>query len=273
MTTQRTVLITGASRGIGAATAALFHNRGWNVAATMRDPDHTPFMRCDARCRVYKLDVTQPASIDEAIAAALSDFGTIDVLINNAALCRLGPFEPQTDVEVRTQLETNVLGTMRVTRAVLPHMRVRRSGRIINVSSICGRMTLPLYSVYCATKWAIEGFSEALSFELRQHNIKVKLVEPAVFRTGSFAAQREALAARVADPAYQDFCARVLRHMIPWEERAPGPDAVAQTILKAATDRLPRLRYPVRSQLILGARTVMPGALYVRAVRRLLDAW
>ncbi len=271
--TSRTVLITGASRGIGQVTAQLFHDRGWNVAATMRSPNRCDLTADGRRMRTYRLDVSDTQSVTAAVADILADFGTIDVLVNNAASCMLAPFETLSEEEVAQQFDINVHGAMRMTRAVLPHMRERRTGRIINVSSICGRMTLPLYSTYCATKWALEGFSEALNYELRQHGIKIKLVEPAVFKTGSFEHQLTAFAERPDHPAYDDFSNRVLKRMKPAEARAPGPEGVAKVIWKAANDRFPRLRYPVRSHAILGARSLLPGMLYTRAVRRILNAW
>jgi short-subunit dehydrogenase len=161
---------------------------------------------------------------------------------------------------------------MNVTRAVLPQMRARKAGRIVNVASICGRMTLPLYTAYCSTKWAVEGFSEALAFEVSQFNIKVKIIEPGVFRTEFFDRSQEL--ARNADLTdYDSFVGTVQPNMEGWEKAAPPPDAVARAIWSAANDRLPRLRYSPRGAAVLAARRFVPGALYVRGVRRLLDAW
>ena len=272
MSGEKTVLVTGASRGIGETTARLFHARGWNVAATMRQPADDG-RSADPRYRTFALDVTDEASVAAGLAAVLAAFGRIDVLVNNAGLCLLGPLENLTAEDDRLQLATNVLGPINMIRAVLPHMRAAGGGRIVNVSSMCGGMTLPLYSGYCASKWALEGLSESLSFELRRHNIKIKIVQPAVFRTGSFARQLEHRGRRPEHPAYAGFVADVLPNIAKWERSAPGPEPVAEAIWTAATDRLPRLRYRPGSGFILAARGWVPSALYVRVVRRVLNAW
>ncbi len=271
-TRARTVLVTGASRGIGEATARHFLDRGWSVAAAMRTPGAS-VLAPSSRLRLYEMDVTSGPSVSAAVEAAIADFGRIDVVVNNAGLCLVGALEELTEADDRLVLETNVLGAMRVTRAVLPHMRACGGGRIINVSSMCGQMTLPLYSSYCASKWALEGFSESLAFETRRSGIKVKIVQPAVHRTGSFQEQIAVRAARAAHPDYAAFSEGVLQRMAAVERTAPGPGAVARAIHTAATDRWPRLRYPVGSRAVLLARRVIPSALFVRVVRRLLKAW
>ncbi len=269
---RQTILITGASRGIGEATARLFHARGWNVAATMRFPGSSTLVP-DDRLKLYSLDVTDRASVQSAVDDVVADFGRLDVVVNNAGVCILAPFEELSEDDDRLLMETNILGAMRVVRAVLPHMRNQGGGRIIAMSSICGAMTLPLYSGYCATKWALEGFSESLSFELRQHNIKIKIIEPAAYQTGSFAQQLADRQRRAAHPSYRDFMTAVLPNLVSWERAAPEPAPVAESIWSAANDRWPRLRYRPRSRMMLAARALVPGALYVRAVRRLLNAW
>jgi NAD(P)-dependent dehydrogenase (short-subunit alcohol dehydrogenase family) len=272
MTTQKVVLITGASRGIGETTARAFHAAGWTVAAGMRAPAASS-LSPDERMKPYALDVTDDASVTAAVAAVMADFGRIDVLVNNAGLCLVGPLEELSKADDRALLETNLLGPMALIRAVLPHMRAQGGGRIINVSSMCGGMTLPLYSGYCASKWGLEGLSESLAFELRQHNIKIKIVQPSVHRTGSFETQLAHRARRAPHPAYMGFFDRVLPNIEKWERTADDATPVARTILKAATDRLPRLRYPVGSGPILFGRRLVPSALYVRVVRRILNAW
>ncbi len=272
MGAQRVVLITGASRGIGEITARVFHEAGWTVAAAMRAPAASSLPQ-DDRMKHYALDVTDDASVAAAVAAVMADFGRIDVVVNNAGLCLMGPLEELTEADDRALMETNLLGPMRMIRAVLPHMRAQGGGRIVNVSSMCGGMTLPLYSGYCATKWGLEGLSESLAFELQQHKIKIKIVEPAVYRTGSFEAQLAQRARRTPHPAYSGFIGRVLPNLEKWERTADNATPVARTILRAATDRLPRLRYPVGSGPILFVRRLVPSALYVRVVRRVLNAW
>lgn len=269
---SKTVLITGASRGIGEATARFFLDKGWCVAATMRAPSAS-LLEPSNRLKLYPMDVTSAASVTAGIETAIEDFERIDVVVNNAGHCIVGALEEMTDTDLHTILDVNVLGAMRVTRAVLPHLRACGGGRIVNVSSMCGQMTLPLYSAYCASKWGLEGFSESLAFETRSHGIRVKIVEPGVHRTGSFAGQLADRATRRAHPSYADFSAKVLPQLAAFENAAPPADAVARAIFKAAIDPWPRLRYPIGSHGVLFGRRLVPSALYVRVVRRILGAW
>ena len=163
---EKTILITGSSSGIGKATAQYFHKKGWNVVATMRKPDaETDLVGLD-RVLVTRLDVTEQSTIDEAVKRAIDKFGKIDVLLNNAGYGAYGTLEAFPMDRVRRQFETNVLGLLAVTKAVLPHMRAAKSGTIINVSSIGGKMTFPLGTLYHGTKFAVEGLSESLHYEL-----------------------------------------------------------------------------------------------------------
>ena len=173
-----TVLITGASSGIGRATAHLFADEGWDVVATMRDPDDAAELAERAEVRIARLDVTDADSIASAVATAEEPSGAVDVLVNNAGYGAYGPFETIQPATMRRQFDVNVFGLFEVTRAVLPGMRSRRSGTIVNVSSVGGRMAYPLGTPYHATKWAVEGASEAMHFELLPLGINVRLVEP-----------------------------------------------------------------------------------------------
>ena len=268
----KTVLITGASTGIGRATVEYFAKRGWNVAATMRSPEKSDLDGLFPNIRVVRLDVTEPASIEASIAETIAAFGAIDVVVNNAGYGLMGPFEAQTDAQLRRQFETNVFGVMNVIRAVLPHMRERKGGRIINVTSLAGRMSLPLYSAYCSTKWAVEGFSEALWLELRQHNIKVKIVEPSFIKTDFFERSLE-ISSKPGLTAYDEFVANVAPNIKAWEEAAPGPEVVARSIWRAATSFWPRLRYHPAGTLAILGRSLVPGHLAVRIIRRIFNAW
>lgn len=271
MSAGKTVLITGASAGIGRATAELFAERGWTVAATMRKPEGSDLAFVSDRIRLYPLDVTDQRSVDMAVARAIAECGAIDVVVNNAGYALMGPFEAQTDAQIRRQFETNLFGIMNVTRAVLPHMRARKQGRIVNVGSAAGRMTLPLYSAYCATKWALEGFSEALWLELRHHNIKVKIIEPGMIKTAFFGARE--MASKPGLAAYDEFIALVEPNLKAWEEAGADPEAVARSIWRASTSFWPRLRYQPNATLAVWARGWVPGHLYVRLIRRLFNAW
>jgi len=256
---KKTVLITGASSGIGKATANVFAQNGWNVIATMRIP-HAPRV---SRARqneteltaepavapdmlVTALDVQDPAGIRRAIDAGIARFGKIDALINNAGFSLSGVFEGIPPEKIREQFDVNVFGVMNVTRALLPHFRQNREGAIINISSRAGLVGLPLSSLYCASKYALEGFSEALALELASQNIIVKLVEPSGGVSDANFARRVAVeSAHNTDiPAYTDFIARAGRAYAGIAAKRMVTSAeVAQLIHAATTDGTRRLRY------------------------------
>lgn len=267
-----TVLITGASSGIGRATALMFAEKGWTVAATMRTPEKSDLGSLSDRIKVFQLDVTDQASVDRAVADVIAQCGAIDVVVNNAGYGLMGPFEAQTEAQIRRQFECNVFGVMNVTRAVLPHMRERRQGRIVNVGSAAGRMTIPLYSMYSATKWALEGFSEGLWLELRQHNIKVKIIEPGMIKTDFFERSRE-VATKPGLTAYDEFTEAVMPNIKAWEDAGADPDVVARSIWRASTSFWPRLRYQPKAIFTVWGRGWVPGHLYVRLIRRIFNAW
>ncbi len=236
----KTVLITGASSGIGFAAAQHFLGKGWNVVATMRDPARSPISTGGTRqFAVVKMDVTSPDSVREGAAEAIRRFGTVDVLVNNAGYALMGPIEAFDHETLRRQFETNVIGLSALTREILPAMRRHGGGTIINISSIGGRMAFPFAAAYHATKFAVEGLSEAMRFELKAHGVRVKLVEPGGIRTNFIARGTEWAKHPAYEPQASDFQAMSLR----LNDRLPGPDKVAKVIFKAATDRSDRLRY------------------------------
>ncbi len=179
----KTILITGASSGIGRTTAELFQEKGWNVVATMRKPEAEEELSGLKNVLVTRLDVTDDASIQAAVAEGIERFGQIDVLLNNAGYGAYGPLEATPSENIRRQFETNVIGLLETTKAVLPHFRANGAGTIVNVSSIGGKMTFPLGTLYHGTKFAVEGLSEALSFEMEPLGVKVKIVEPGFIQT------------------------------------------------------------------------------------------
>lgn len=175
---MKTIVITGSSSGIGKATAKYFAAQGWKVAATMRKPKNETELNQLENVSLYALDVTDAASIANAARQILSDFGTVDVVLNNAGYAAAGPFEAATPEQIERQFDTNVIGLMRVTKAFLPHFRANKAGLFMNVSSIGGRVTFPFVSLYHGTKWAVEGFSESLAYELGELGIQIKIIEP-----------------------------------------------------------------------------------------------
>jgi len=179
----QTVLITGCSKGIGMATANYFHSKGWNVAATMRKPQNNHPLNALEHTAIFPLDVTRQESISLAVNSIINRFGQIDVVVNNAGYGAMGPFEAAEPEQIQKQINTNIMGVMMVTQEIIPIFRAQKSGIVINISSVGGRMTFPLYSIYNASKWAVEGFSEALTYELRPFNIQIKIIEPGPIHT------------------------------------------------------------------------------------------
>ncbi|WP_198670700.1 SDR family oxidoreductase [Oceanicella sp. SM1341] len=241
---MKTVLITGCSSGFGEAAVRRFAAEGWSVIATLRRPEAAP--EFPAGVMVTRLDVEDPESISAAIAAGIERFGAIDAVVNNAGYGLHGFFEESTEAQMRRQFEVNVFGLMAVTRAILPHMRARRSGCIVNVTSGGGVFGLPLIPLYAASKFAVEGFSEALMHEVEPFGIRVRLVEPGGVTSTRFG-ERAATEAQGSRPI-EDYAplheraAQVFRAIA--QSRSQGtPDEVAEVILQAATDPTGRLRY------------------------------
>jgi len=267
------VLITGASSGIGHATARRFAARGWRVWASMRRPDQGDALRLEARERGWTLetpalDVTDDASVGRATAELLAATGgRIDLLINNAGFYALGACEDTTPDELRAQLETNVVGVHRVTRAVLPAMRARRRGRVMVISSLSGLVALPVLGAYQASKFAVEAWTETLRYEVRPFGIEVVLIEPGPFATNLHVNERPAAASQAADSVYAPLMARYRRQSA-GQRRASLPPLV-DTIERAATVARPRLRWPVGPSAFQAAylRRLSPDRLYEWVVR------
>lgn len=265
MITNKTVLITGASSGIGEATAKYFAAQGWNVVATARSPEKIQNLEQSDRLLLLRLDVTDEFTIQEAIAKAIERFGKIDVVVNNAGYGLLGAFEATTTEQVQRQFATNVFGIFDVTRALIPHFRKQNSGTIINISSMGGHMSFPFASLYHSTKWAVEGFSESLQYELESFNIRVKVVEPGVVRTGY--ASRLEIASKPELSTYDAPIKSMMQKAEQGYDSATDPSLVAKTIYKAATDNSKRLRYAVGSPL-LGIRKLLPDNLFFAMIRK-----
>ena len=264
---KKTVFITGASSGIGKASAQYFAQQGWNVAASMRSPQKEKALLNAPNVKLYELDVTKNETIESAIKSAILDFGKIDVLVNNAGFGADGVFELMDDAFIQNQFETNVIGLMRVTRAIIPIFREQKSGIIIQVASMGGRITFPLYSIYHGTKWAVEGFSEALQFELNQFNIKVKIIEPGAIKT-EFYGKSRAFIGLDFEP-YKAFTEKVEKLSQETGNKGEQPEVVAKTIFKAATDGSSKMRYPTGSPapMLLFLRKLIPDSWWFGIVK------
>jgi NAD(P)-dependent dehydrogenase (short-subunit alcohol dehydrogenase family) len=260
---SKVVLITGTSSGIGLACARHLAERGFRVFGTRRRPEGAP-----ASFQELAMDVNDDASVLHAIEAIHQQAGRIDVLVNNAGLGYAGAIEDTSIHEARAQLETNFFGTLRLCQAVLPRMRAQGGGRIINISSIGGLIALPFQGMYCASKFAVEGMTEALRMEVRPFGIEVSLVEPGDFRT-EFTRHRIRVKASGQGSSYAEQMQVSLGIMERDEQRGPSPVAVAKLIEKIIEAKNPRLRYSVGmfpQRLAISLRRLLPAWLFERII-------
>lgn len=235
---MKTVLITGCSSGYGLETARHFHAHGWTVIATMRTP-RGGLLPPSERIRLLPLDVTSPDSIAAAIDAA----GPIDVLVNNAGIGVVGAFEATPMSHVHKVFETNTFGVMAMVQAVIPQMRERGSGTIVNVTSSVTLAPMPLAAAYTASKQAIEGFTGSLAHEMAAFGVRVKLVEPGYAPTTRFAENTDIPVSDLIPEAYAGFAAPIFTAFANPPQTTREQD-VAEAVLAAATDGSERLRYP-----------------------------
>ena len=248
---SRVVLVTGCSSGIGEACARRLQRSGWVVYATARDPETLLPLR-DAGCRVLALDVTSEASMQAAVERVTGEAGGIGALVNNAGYSQSGAVEAVPIDRVRLQFETNVFGLVRLTQLVLPGMRARRQGRIVNMGSMGGRLTFPGGGIYHASKYALEAISDALRFEMAGFGIHVVLIQPGLIRTRFTSTVSTQLAAlgQTTGP-YAGFTSEIDRITRESYERGGmaslvgSPDDVAAVVEKALTAREPKPRYRV----------------------------
>ena len=270
---MKTILVTGASSGIGEATARHFQAQGWNVVATMRSPDKAGALAELDNVQVGRLDVTDPRSINDAVAAAIGRFGRIDVLLNNAGYGAYGALEAFSMERIRRQFDTNVIGLMEVTKAVLPHMRENRAGTIINISSIGGQITFPLGTLYHGTKFAVEGLSEALHFELEPFGIRVRIVEPGMIKT-NFGGSSFDFAMDESLSDYAPMAEAMGRVFGKLASDPSAPETVAEVIWEAANDTGDRLRYRAGADAVelLDSRKAEDDATFIGRIKQLMKA-
>ena len=270
---SNTILITGASSGIGKVTAKLFQEKGWNVVATMRTPEKEDELSKLDNVLVTRLDVTDSASIDAAVAAGIEKFGKIDVLLNNAGYGAYGPLEAFPMDKIRRQFDTNVIGLIETTKAVLPHMRGNKSGTIVNISSIGGQMTFPLGALYHGTKFAVEGISEAMHYELEAAGIKTKIVEPGMINT-DFGGRSFDFTNDESLTEYQPVVQGLFGAWGSEEltKNASEPIVVAEVIYKAVTDGTDQLRYRAGAdaEQLLDNRKAADDATFIGGIKQML---
>jgi NAD(P)-dependent dehydrogenase (short-subunit alcohol dehydrogenase family) len=245
---QKIAIVTGSSSGIGLDTSVTLAQNGFLTYATMRNLDKSSMVKAAAEkeklpIKIVKLDVTDDQSVKDAIRTVVSENGRIDVLVNNAGYGLVGAFEDLAIDEIKNQYETNVFGLMRVTQSVLPVMRNQKSGIIVNVSSGAGLFGYPGGSAYVSTKFAIEGLSESISYELGQFGIKVVLIEPGFIKTNFSNATVIAKKAQDQNSPYSQMMQRIQANSGEMAKNASPVDIVSKAILEAVTSKSPNLRY------------------------------
>ncbi|HZW96507.1 MAG TPA: SDR family oxidoreductase [Candidatus Eremiobacteraceae bacterium] len=234
------IFITGSSSGLGRATAKLFASKGWRVIASMRDPKKERELGNISGVTLVALDVTDPHEI-ENVAEQVIASGGVDVVFNNAGYGLGGPLEGLTDDQILRMVNTNMLGAIRTTKAFIPHFREKRRGLFINTTSIGGLLSVPFNSIYHATKWALEGWSESMAFELSQFGIGIKTIEPGGMKTDFFTRSFDT----GRHPAYDALVNQVMGIITDPKQMATysSPEQIAEVVYEAATDGKDQLRY------------------------------
>ncbi|WP_010277446.1 SDR family oxidoreductase [Paenibacillus senegalensis] len=271
-------LVTGSSSGFGLQTVIALASKGYEVAATMRNLGAKAELLQEAQSRglaervhCYQLDVTDTAAMKPVVEQVERQLGPLDVLVNNAGYAAGGSVEDVPMSEWRAQFETNVFGVMELTKLVVPSMRERGRGMIINVSSVSGRIGFPGYGPYAASKFALEGFSEALRLELLPFGVYVVLLEPGAYRTAIWQKGFDRIFTREGSP-YQAMMNSILQYSRSMAEQAPHPSEVAEKIAELAEASYPRLRYPMGkgSRMLLFLRQIVPWKWYENTLHRLI---
>jgi short-subunit dehydrogenase len=262
----KTVLVTGASSGIGAAIANLFHRRGFMVFGTSRSAAPGSVREFP----ILKLEVNSDSSVKACVDKVLARAGRLDVLVNNAGFALAGAAEETTIEEAKEQFETNFFGVVRTVKAVLPHMREARSGRIITIGSLAGLMTIPYNAFYSSTKFALEAYMEALWYELKPFRIAVSLIEPGFVHTALNHATRFASQPLAAYDGPRDRAIAVVDRSV---EKGIAPELVAKEVFRAAQSKNPRLRYRVGADArwLPRLRFAAPWSFFAVGVQRTFD--
>lgn len=267
---MKTVIITGASSGIGKATAILFGEKGWNVIATMRNSNHFSQFSDNKNIKTYLLDIKDKESIESCIKQVIQDVGKIDVIINNAGIYTTNPLESTPGEMIEGIINTNIKGVLYTTQTIIKHFRENKSGMIVNVSSIAGRVTFPFQSVYHTSKWAIEGFSESLYYELKPLNIQVKIVEPGMVKTNLYNT--------VSDIPFERYPDEYKIGFINWHsylmknyKNGYAPELDAKTIYKAVNDKSSKLRYTsdFSTKSVFFLRSLFPLSIFQGIIKKL----
>jgi NAD(P)-dependent dehydrogenase (short-subunit alcohol dehydrogenase family) len=264
MSNQRVVLITGASSGVGQSTARLLSQRGHTVFGTSRNAASSAAI---PGVEMLPLDVRADDSVQACVEAVRRRCGQLDVLINNAGYELAGAVEELSLQEAESQFETNFFGVIRMVNAVLPSMRQQKRGHIINVGSLSGLSAIPFLGIYSASKFALEGYTEALRYEVKPFNIHVSLTEAGFLKTPMMR-HRQTTANRMTP--YEPWRQRALAAIRAYEEKGPGPEVVAETLLEIMSSRNPRLRYLIGQQAktVARLRRFLPARMYEQGVRR-----
>jgi len=269
---MKVALVTGASSGIGESTAVELHKAGYTVYAAARRVQRMEGLAAQG-IKVIEMDVTDDESMIAGVKQVIAESGRIDVLVNNAGYGSYGAFEDVPLSEGKYQFEVNVFGLARLVQLVVPHMRAQKSGRIVNVSSIGGKIYEPLGGWYHSTKFAVEGLSDSLRLELKPFGIDVVVIQPGAIRTEWGGIAVENLRKRSGEGAYREQV-RQLSAFFGQVERGSEPKVIADVIVKAARARRPKTRYAAGfgAGPILFARRVLPDrgfdALFLGAMRR-----
>ncbi|MGA3113043.1 MAG: oxidoreductase [Syntrophobacteraceae bacterium] len=276
-TAERVVLITGASSGIGKATVAILAGKGWKVYACARRLESMQDFTGIGAIPL-KLDVTDTNQCRTAVEEILRKEGHIDALVNNAGYGSYGALEDVPDEEARRQFDVNVFGLMGLTRLVLPHMRKQKRGRIINVSSMGGRITTPMGGWYHATKFALEALSDVLRTEVKPFGVDVVVIEPGIVSTSWYGIAKENLLAASGNGPYSELARKmaiVLENtggLGKWPMAPASPDAIARVIEHALQTKRPKTRYaaPCHAKLFLFFRWLLPDCVYDKMVMQQL---